>query len=330
MTRARMLRLAAAGAGIVAMLAAGVAWAGTVIGTARGDVLRGSARDDRIYGKAGNDRLFGYGGKDLLVGGPGADVLACGSGRDVAVADRKDKVRRDCEVVKGRPKPVPPPPPVVHGLYIALGDSISTSIGTTGPSKSWVSLYFGYLASSGSGVTKLDNLAQPGHTTTELRSSRLPRAVALIDGPDDTVRVTITIGFNDGCDDGNDPRCPVADNLRAILTSLNEALARDQGDETVQVLEYYNPDRGTSREGATRRRLLGSDLKVDCSGTGSMVGLNDLIHCIGVEKGAVPVDVLPAFDAGGESFLAADHLHPSDAGHHAIAQAFGGAVERKP
>jgi lysophospholipase L1-like esterase len=34
------------------------------------------------------------------------------------------------------------------------------------------------------------------------------------------------------------------------------------------------------------------------------------------------------FDAGGESLLAADRSHPSDAGHRAIAEAFGGAVER--
>ena len=41
---------------------------------------------------------------------------------------------------------------------------------------------------------------------------------------------------------------------------------------------------------------------------------------------AVPVDLLPVFDAGGPSFIA-DNVHPSDAGHLAIAQALGGAVE---
>jgi hypothetical protein len=118
----------------------------------------------------------------------------------------------------------------------------------------------------------------------------------------------------------------VAENLRAILTALNEALARDPGDETIQIMEYFNSAIGTAEEGARRRNLLGSDLKVDCSGTGDAIGLNDLIHCIAVEQNAVPVDVLPAFDAGGESFLSADHSHPSDAGHRAIAQAFGAVV----
>ena len=317
------------------MVAAGVAWAGTILGTPRSDVLKGTPRGDKIYGKAGNDRLFGYGGTDLLVGGPGADLLACGSGRDVAIADKKDRVRRDCEVVKGLPKSSPSPPgPSTEGLYIALGDSISGGGGASASSKSWVRLYFGHLVSSGSGVTRLHNLAQQGETTDSLRTFTLPRAVRIIDDVNDTLRVTINIGggdvFRGGCPNPSDPQCPVPDNLRAILTTLNEALARDPGDETIQIMEYYNKDIATSQEGATRRSLLGSDLKVDCSGTGSAIGLNDLIHCIALEKSAVPVDVLPAFDAGGESFLADDHLHPSDAGHRAIALAFGGAVERSP
>lgn len=37
-----------------------------------------------------------------------------------------------------------------------------------------------------------------------------------------------------------------------------------------------------------------------------------------------------AFDAAGATFLDIDHLHPNDAGHLAIARAFGGAVERAP
>lgn len=321
----RLLKLVAV---LTPLLAAGVAWAGTIAGTPRADVLRGTPRNDKIYGKAGNDRLYGYGGRDVLVGGPGADLLSCGRGRDVAIADRRDKVRKDCEVVRGRPKPKPTPPPPVRreGLYVALGDSISEGIGASAPPKSWVRLYFNHLASSGSGVTRLENLAFRGHTTTDLRTSRLPRAVSIIDDTDDTLRVTINIGVNDACPTPSDPQCPVADNLRAILTTLNEALARDPGDETVQIMEYYNSQVGTPEESARRAYLLGSDLEVDCSGTGGAVGLNDLIRCIGLEKGAAPVDVLPAFDAGGVSFLAADHSHPSDAGHRAIAEAFGGAA----
>jgi lysophospholipase L1-like esterase len=307
------------------LVAAGVAWAGTINGTPRADTLRGTPRADKLYGKAGNDRLFGYGGNDLLVGGPGADLLACGSGRDVAMADSRDKVSRDCEVVRGRPTPSPPRSPADERLYVALGDSISTGIGASTPAKSWVTLYRGQLAAS-AGVTSVQNFAQPGHTTDDMRLFRLPRALSTINGPDDTRWVTITIGVNDACPGANEPGCPIADNLRTIFTALDEALERDPGDETVQAMEYYNGDVGTSQETARRAYLLGTDLKVDCSASGSAVGLNDLIHCIALENDAVPVEVLSAFDAAGASFLAADHRHPNDAGHRAIAQAFAAAA----
>lgn len=329
----------------MATLAVGAARAVTIVGSPKGDVLKGSAHADKLYGNAGNDRLYGYGGNDLLVGGAGndllvggagADVLACGSGRDVAIADKSDTIK-GCEVVKGLPKPPPPPPPSDESgaLYIALGTSISAGIGASTFTKTWVSLYFGYLASNGSGVARLSNLARPGVTSDEIRTGQLPSVVSLIDLPSDTLRVTIDAGSNDilnlsSCDHPNDPACPVAGNLRTILRTLNDALARDPGDETVQIMEYYNWEIGTPRESANRARLLGNDLKIDCSGTGLALGLNDLIHCIALEENATPVDVLPAFDAAGAAFLGVDHLHPNDAGHLAIAKAFGGAVERKP
>jgi len=317
----------------LALLGVGAARAVTIVGTAKKDVLKGTARADKLYGKAGNDRLYGYAGNDLLVGGAGADVLVCGAGRDTAIADKRDTVK-GCEIVKSRPKPTPPPPPPDEsgGLYIALGTSISVGVGASAASKTWVSLYYGYLSSNGSGVKRLTNLARSGVLSDEIASLQVPRAVTLIDAPSDTLRVTIDAGSNDilnlsGCDRPDSSTCPVAQNLRTILKTLNGALARDPGDETIQVMEYYNWDVGTPRESANRVRLLGDDLKVDCSATGLAVGLNDLLHCIALEQKAVPVDVLPAFDAAGVAFLTSDHLHPNDAGYLAIAKAFGGAVE---
>jgi lysophospholipase L1-like esterase len=164
-----------------------------------------------------------------------------------------------------------------------------------------------------------------------LRNQLLGRAVADVNTSSDTKAVTIDIGINDlsadpNCPTANASACPFAGNLRAILGSLNSALANDPGDETVQVMEYYNANIGTPAAGATRQLLLGSDGAVDCAGTGAALGLNDLLHCIGIEQGAKPVDVLPVFDAAGEALLAADHAHPNDAGHLAIAKAFGGAA----
>jgi lysophospholipase L1-like esterase len=215
------------------------------------------------------------------------------------------------------------------GLYIALGDSIAAGNGASSVLKSYVQLYYGYLQSNGSGVVDVRNISQAGATSTDLRNTYLGRAVSEIDASSDTKAVTLGIGINDlpyPCATATAPACPLADNLRATLAALNAALANDPGDETLQVMEYYNAAVGTPNEPATRQLLLGSDGKVDCSGTGDALGLNDLIHCIGIEKAAKPIDLLPIFDAGGAAFLASDHVHPNDAGHLAIAKAFGGAA----
>lgn len=217
------------------------------------------------------------------------------------------------------------------GLYVALGDSLAAGFGASNVSKSYVSLYYGYLQSNGSGVTDLLKLSLAGATSTDLQNTKLGQALTAINASSDTKAVTINMGFNDIL---RDPNCPTAiastclfvGSLRAILGALNTALAGDPGDETFQVLEMYNPHIGTPNAAAMRQLLLGSDGKVDCSGTGTALGLNDLIRCISIEQGAKPIDVLPIFDAAGEAFLASDHLHPNDAGHLAIAKAFGGAA----
>jgi lysophospholipase L1-like esterase len=217
------------------------------------------------------------------------------------------------------------------GLYLALGASVTAGYGASTRTKSYVQLYYGYLQSNGSGVTDVLNLSLAGATAADLKDTKLGPAVAAIDASSDTKAITIDIGLNDilrdpNCPTANAPTCPFADSLRAILTALNAALSSDPDGAAVQALEYYNPAIGTPNASATRRLLLGSDGKIDCSDTGAALGLNDLIHCISIEQGAKPIDLLPIFDAGGEAFLASDHLHPSDAGHLAIAKAFGGAA----
>jgi hypothetical protein len=88
-----------------------------LFGLGGNDLLRGRAGPDRLDGGAGADRLFGDTGADLLIGGPGRDRLVggrgadrirardgqvdainCGPGRDRVLADRRDRVSRNCEV----------------------------------------------------------------------------------------------------------------------------------------------------------------------------------------------------------------------------------------
>ena len=64
---------------------------------------------------------------------------------------------------------------------------------------------------------------------------------------------------------------------------VNTALAADPGEETVQIMEYFNSSIGTPNESAQRKLLLGSDGKIDCSGTGAQFGVNDVINCVGRE-----------------------------------------------
>ena len=113
------------------LIATATVGAATITGTAANDTLRGGVKADKLNGKAGNDKLYGAAGNDvlsggagndLLVGGPGADTLSCGPGTDTARGDARDKVRKDCEVVKGIPTtpPPPPPPPPPHRHRLPL------------------------------------------------------------------------------------------------------------------------------------------------------------------------------------------------------------------
>src|SRR5262245_46543642 len=131
--------------------------------------------------------------------------------------------------------------------YIAMGASVTAGVGASSPNKSYVQQYFGYLQQI-AGATDVHTMARPGWTRTELRNNRLRNAVNVInDAATDTTNITMDIGFNDlyadsNCPTANAPACPFATNLRAILDALSSALANDPGDETVQAIEFYNPD----------------------------------------------------------------------------------------
>jgi hypothetical protein len=94
-----------------------------IAGGSSGDRVAGDGGNDRIAGGSGNDSLRGNSGRDRLRGGSGRDRISagsgndrvsardrrrdrvdCGRGRDRVVADRVDRVARNCEaVVRRRP-----------------------------------------------------------------------------------------------------------------------------------------------------------------------------------------------------------------------------------
>lgn len=72
-------------------------------GAARGTRIWGSGRGEHIVGSAGRDSvLAGAGGDLVIVRGGNVDRVRCGVGSDTVIAGRRDRVARDCEVVRVR------------------------------------------------------------------------------------------------------------------------------------------------------------------------------------------------------------------------------------
>ena len=100
---------------------AGGSGADVIYAGSTGDRVSGHEGDDRIYGNSGDDRLAGDSGNDKITPGSGRDRvsgaggrdrigardgqrdrISCGRGTDSVVADRRDRVARDCERVRRR------------------------------------------------------------------------------------------------------------------------------------------------------------------------------------------------------------------------------------
>ncbi len=75
-----------------------------VAGGSSNDVVRGDRGNDRLDGNSGSDRVSGNSGNDRIGARDGKrDRINCGTGRDRVVADRSDRVARNCERVR-RPR----------------------------------------------------------------------------------------------------------------------------------------------------------------------------------------------------------------------------------
>ena len=65
------------------------------------DLLVGGAGADVLVGGPGRDRLRGGSGRDRIFASDGArDLITCGPGRDFVIADRRDFVAANCEIVR--------------------------------------------------------------------------------------------------------------------------------------------------------------------------------------------------------------------------------------
>jgi Ca2+-binding RTX toxin-like protein len=89
-----------------------------IVGGLGGDRLFGGDQADKILGGPGPDGINGGDGRDVIKAGRGndliiardgqRDLISCGKGKDRVRADYRDRVARDCEIVR-RAAPTPEP-----------------------------------------------------------------------------------------------------------------------------------------------------------------------------------------------------------------------------
>lgn len=233
------------------------------------------------------------------------------------------------------------------GAYLALGDSVAAGAGASRPAFAYVPLLATKLEQApdcadvvGCPVELID-LARGGATTLDVVRDVLPGAVRELrqrngnaDPGDDVRLITVTIGGNDvfgpvteACRSGATAACAatasrqlqqVKDNYAVILRQLREAAGPAT---TLAVMAYYNP------LPACDLRELASLGDVVLEG-GDLVqsGLNGIVREQARTVDAVVVETGPVVDA---TKVQPDCLHPNDAGHAAIAQAFADAVSHR-
>lgn len=212
-------------------------------------------------------------------------------------------------------------------LYLALGDSVAAGIGASRPSQGgYAALVGGRLGGLLGGQLVRLNLAVPGETTASfVAGGQLERAVFLIEtaarlgtrvGP-----ITLTLGANDLLRAEPTPEAReaaldgIAQNLGAALDRLADAAGPATGSAgpTLIVTGYYDPT-GTSAEEP------GSD-------GWWLARLDATLAKEARQAGARWVDVAALF-RGRERLLTRFpfDIHPTDAGHRAIAVAVWGAL----
>lgn len=206
--------------------------------------------------------------------------------------------------------------------YLALGDSVAAGIGAERPGVGgYAAVVAGYLDRLSEGRVQRLNLAVPGETTSSLLGGdQLIWALRLLDAAErNGVRVspiTVTVGANDLLRAGSDPdeRAlaleTVAQNLGTLLARLEAATRDAAGRPTADlvVTGYYDP----------------TETPNDVDGTDGwwLAELDRTLAEATARAGARWVDVAAAF-RGRERELTrypAD-IHPTDAGHLAIADA---------
>lgn len=298
-----------------------------------------------------------------------AVLTACADAEDATASPSADPTSRLTPTPTMTPSPSPTPSPTptptptpttaaAPGTYLALGDSLAVGVGATRPDDTgYVALVARALSDPDAAptVATLRNLAISGETSSSMLGGRqLDGAVEAIRQADPPVSlVTLDIGGNDllallrTSECANDPQgaaclgmlagtlAEFEETYRSILERLADALDAHAPGARLAVMTYFNPFSGTSAayEAAGELALLGTDARVDCdTTTREERGMNDVIVCVGMELGAVPVDVQPRFAGLGLQLthIGDEDIHANDEGYAVIADEFLEVLRREP
>lgn len=183
--------------------------------------------------------------------------------------------------------------------YVALGDSVAAGY-RAAPGWGYVAQLYRHLVARG-GECHLANLSSPGATTRNL-GGQVHRA--LLYRPD---LVTIDIGGNDLRHARPDPGRIVPysmENLDACLRALRHGAPG----AAVFIADVYNPYPPGSQMWRAAEGWLG--------------GFNRALGHVAARHGCRVVGIKAALARAGGGAIAPDRLHPTTAGHTAIAQAF--------
>jgi lysophospholipase L1-like esterase len=238
--------------------------------------------------------------------------------------------------------------PATKGYVALLADDLRSDCakGRTGAQDKGKRGAKGKGAKAGGCRIELVDLAVDGATTASLIAEQLPAALALIEerngngSPHDDVRlITLTIGGNDvvgpvaaACAGGLTPTCTqtVVNTISAAgrnLMAIMDALRAAAGPETtIAVTTYYNglenPDCRLHPLAQLGWIVLEGGLLGDAGPL--KVGLNDRIRIEAWLKDALVVETAQVVDPRTE--VLTDCLHPDDAGHADIAEAFAAVI----
>lgn len=228
-------------------------------------------------------------------------------------------------------------------VYLALGDSLAFGVGASDEATTaYVPLVYDYLRETlpDGADLQLLNIGKSGSTSTTMVESQLPVALSLIeqhnldDDPANDVKVvTIDIGGNDAfkplrevCATGMSASCvqAVEDVFETFAQNLTKTLSQLRAADPelpIAIMTNFNTLIACEQQAIAPA----AELVLEGAPDGSMPGMNDIIREVAAGTNVLVAEAYGQVEAG-ELVGGTDCLHPNDAGHQEVADAFIAAI----